>query len=75
LVNDDVTIRHIRCVKMEDTEVSNWTVELEERLVDLWEENPCLYDVGSKGYSNRDLKRKALDGMGAILQFPGKFNF
>ena len=33
--------------------------EREENLICLLEEQPVLYDVGSKGYSNRDSKKKA----------------
>ena len=41
--------------KMEET---GWSLELEEKLIDLWEERPCLYDISSKGYSNRNWKKK-----------------
>lgn len=47
-----------------------WSLELEEQLIDLWEERPCLYDVSSKGYSNRNWKRKALDEMAEALSQP-----
>ena len=36
-----------------------WSEEREENLICLLEEQPVLYDVGSKGYSNRDSKKKA----------------
>ena len=36
-----------------------WSEEREENLIRLLEEQPVLYDVGSKGYSNRDSKKKA----------------
>jgi hypothetical protein len=52
----------------------NWSVESEEKLVDLWEERPCLYDISCKEYSNRDIKRKALDDIGAALSMPGNLD-
>ncbi|CAL8237559.1 unnamed protein product, partial [Boreogadus saida] len=33
--------------------------EREEKLIRLLEDQPVLYDVGSKGYSNRDSRRRA----------------
>ncbi|XP_056443046.1 uncharacterized protein LOC130379928 [Gadus chalcogrammus] len=36
-----------------------WSEEREENLIGLLEDQPVLYDVGSKGYSNRDSKRRA----------------
>jgi len=30
-----------------------WSDELEEKFIDLWQKNECLYDVSSKAYSNR----------------------
>ncbi|CAL8406529.1 unnamed protein product [Arctogadus glacialis] len=36
-----------------------WSEEREEKLIWLLEDQPVLYDVGSKGYSNRDSKRRA----------------
>jgi hypothetical protein len=50
---------------MEDS--NNWGLEVEEKLIELWEKRPCLYDVSSKGYSNRNWKRKALDEMATVL--------
>lgn len=28
--------------------------------IELWQERPCLYDIGCKSYSNKNEKRKAL---------------
>ncbi|XP_059892346.1 uncharacterized protein LOC132446202 [Gadus macrocephalus] len=36
-----------------------WSEEREEKLIRLLEDQPVLYDVASKGYSNRDSKRRA----------------
>jgi hypothetical protein len=33
----------------------------EADFIELWRENPCLYDVTSKSYSNRNQKKKAID--------------
>jgi hypothetical protein len=52
----------------------NWSVELEEKLVDLWEERSCLYGISSKGYCNQEVKQKALDDIGAALSMPGNLN-
>lgn len=30
-----------------------WTSEMEERLVELWQEHECIYNVSSKNYHNR----------------------
>jgi hypothetical protein len=29
---------------------TQWSVESEELLIELWQENPCLYDISSKEY-------------------------
>ena len=41
--------------------------QIEESLIELWTENPCLYDISSPGFSNRLEKRKALEDMGSKL--------
>ena len=44
-----------------------WSEEREENLIRLLEEQPVLYDVGSKGYSNRDSKKKASGDIAVAL--------
>lgn len=36
-----------------------WTDEKEDSLIDIWQQHPCLYDISSKSYSNRNEKQKA----------------
>ena len=37
-----------------------WTQEREERLIELWEEKPQLYNISSQAFSNRDSKINAV---------------
>jgi len=37
-----------------------WNDELVEKLIDLYEERPCLWDISDRSYSKRDVKEKAL---------------
>jgi hypothetical protein len=58
--------------------VSKWSVEREEQLIELWQERPCLCDIGSKDYANRMAKRKAIDEIADKLSTSGMeiaFNF
>jgi hypothetical protein len=36
-----------------------WRIDVEEKLIEYWQELPSLYDVSSPSYSNRLHKRKA----------------
>ena len=36
-------------------------VLFEDHLVDMWPQHPCLYDVRSSGFKNRDSREKALE--------------
>ena len=38
----------------------NWTIEKEDKLVDLWRERRCLFAVNSPDYSDRVKKISAL---------------
>ena len=38
-----------------------WTTEMIDRLIDLYEERPCLYNTKMKEYHDRDLRKKALE--------------
>ena len=42
-------------------------MQFEDTLIELWHENPCLYDVSLPSFSNRLEKRKALENLGAKL--------
>ena len=48
-----VYLRHYTHTQMERTD------QKEDTLIDFWEQHPCLYDISSKSYSNRNEKQKA----------------
>ena len=41
-----------------DTEI--WNSQLEDKLIDMWEEQECLYKVSANSYRDRDKKKKAI---------------
>ena len=45
-----------------------WTDEEVEKLIDLYEERPCLWDISDRSYSKRDLKEKALSEIKEALE-------
>lgn len=45
---------------MASNEVLNEIVA-EEKLVEIWPDHPCLYDVRSADFKNRDKRQKALE--------------
>ena len=47
--------------------IDTWPVEMEEVLVEMWAERPCLYAVASPDYSDRDKKEKAVMEMAANI--------
>ena len=49
-----------------------WSDEKEENLVILWSENPCLFDIQSKDYSNRLKKEAAYQDIAAKLNMTSK---
>ena len=49
-----------------------WSEEREEKLIGLLEDQPVLYDVGSKGYSNRDSKRRACCDIAVAIGVSGE---
>ena len=50
----------------------NWDCDKEDKLIELWKEMPCLYNISCKEYSNRITKRKALEEIGNKLDMSGK---
>ena len=48
-----------------------WTQELDERLVELWAENDCLYAVSNPLYADRDARIKATETMATLLGCTG----
>ena len=51
----------------------SWSERDEERLIEVWQEKPCLYISNLKAYSNRHRKRKALEEIGAFINRSGKY--
>ena len=43
----------------------------EEKLIDLWPDHPCLYDVRSKDFKNRDKREKAVADLALQLEQTG----
>ena len=43
-------------------------VILEDKLVDLWQDYPCLYDVRSPDFKNRDKREVAFEQIAENLQ-------
>ncbi|TDH13772.1 hypothetical protein EPR50_G00036380 [Perca flavescens] len=48
-----------------------WTTELEERIVEMWQQHECLFNVSSKQYHNRDDKEKSWGEIAADFDLPG----
>eukprot|EP00794_Sanderia_malayensis_P018316 gene18316-20141_t len=51
---------------MEDT-AELWTAEKEERLVEMWQARPCLYQTNSAEYADRAKKFVALNEIASDL--------
>ena len=58
--------------KMSQVVNTAWNVELEETLLDIWQERSCLFDATSKEYSNRDQKASSWEEVATGLDIPGK---
>lgn len=48
-------------------------VIIEDKLVDLWQDFPCLYDVRSPDFKNRDKREAAFANIAENLQQTGNF--
>lgn len=51
-----------------------WTQDLEQNLIELWQEHECLYDVGHEMYHNRSEKEKRWTEITDALKQPGEQN-
>lgn len=51
--------------------VMAWSTERTSDLIDLHEDQPCLFNSKHKKYFNRDRRSKALSEIAAALDFPG----
>lgn len=49
-----------------------WNMELEDKLIDLWQDKMCLFDAMVKEYSSRDVKASTLEEVATELDIPGK---
>ncbi|KAF4115304.1 hypothetical protein G5714_002793 [Onychostoma macrolepis] len=47
-----------------------WTEEMEEHLIELWQEHECLYDISTEMYHNRAEKEKRWTEIANALQQP-----
>ncbi|XP_034540816.1 uncharacterized protein wu:fb74b10 [Notolabrus celidotus] len=47
-----------------------WTVQKEERMVELWADQPCLFDINSRTYHDRVEKEKQWTEIAEALQMP-----
>ena len=75
LRSKDVRMRVIPQNNMADSEHTSELVTeaiLEDKLVDIWPEYPCLYDVRSSDFKNRDLRDNALQEMAEKLGQTGQ---
>ncbi|CAM4575206.1 unnamed protein product [Leuciscus chuanchicus] len=52
-----------------------WTVDKEERLVELWAEQPCLFDVNCHSYHDRVEKEKKWTDIAEAIDMPGLDGF
>ena len=50
-------------------------VSLEDKIADIWPEYPCLYDVRSPDFKNRDMREKAYLEIAENLEKPDKMEF
>jgi hypothetical protein len=46
-------------------------VLLEDKLVEIWPDYPCLYDVRSVDFKNRDMRQQAFEEMAKKLNQTG----
>lgn len=52
-----------------------WKESTTEKLLQLYKDNPCLYDSKCKDYHNRDTKRKVLEDIARSIGVTSKFFF
>ena len=58
--------------KMSQVVNTAWDIELGEKLLDFWQQRPCLFDATSREYSNRDQKASSWEEVATGLDIPGK---
>ena len=48
-------------------------IMLEDKMADLWPDYPCLYDVKSPDFKNRDLRERSFQDIAEKVGKSGKF--
>jgi len=51
--------------------MNNWTEEVEKKLIELWKQHECLYDISCKACSDRAKKRSELDRIAQEMNIAG----
>jgi len=41
--------------------MESWTEKLEDKVIKLWQQNECLYDIRCKAFSDRIKQRSAVE--------------
>ena len=49
-----------------------WTANKIERLIQLLEERPCLYNIKDKFYHDKEMRGKAVSDISNLLEISGK---
>ncbi len=65
--------RQLQTTKM--SKQVRWTVQQEEKLIELWREKECLYDVSSQLYHDRVKKEAAWREITLEIQIPGEITY
>ncbi|MGH0115060.1 UNVERIFIED_CONTAM: hypothetical protein FKN15_074579 [Acipenser sinensis] len=52
-----------------------WSLETEERMMEMWQEHPCLFDISDTSYHDRLLKEQREKEIALQLQVPGVYLF
>ncbi len=61
-----------KCKSSQKQNDKKWTIEKEDRLVELWCENECLYDITHPKYIDRQLRARLWEEMARVWEFPGE---
>ena len=54
--------------------LNTWSEEKEERLVELWREHECLFDVSAASYHNRNMRDNSWRTIASALGLPGRIS-
>lgn len=56
-------------------DIVTWTIEEEEKLVEMWAERPCLYAIRTKEYSDRNKRQNAAREISDAVGKSGKYAY